>query len=361
MDKRFVQELVNREVIVAAEVGEMLGVTRQQINKLVKSGELTPVKSTSVGDLFLKMEINEYIAKKIKSNADKRAVIIGHGITTKTTEYLMNMENRKDIVGVFIYFNRYDAIKDGFFSIREKRMPDTLIVIDAPTFVVRLSNMEEYMFDGYNCGYNGQGPQGAYRFLTNELHIPDKEVELIFCSRYIKFYKDGEQWKVIKEEIKTESEIERNIEESNAKGDFYLYNDNLVMAQQRISRSLIEKKSDPLGFLNKYFSFVPNPVKVTIYSLEAARKTGHHICSTVGERTYQIIIKDESGKELWLDNYVDEHISITRQNCITSILNALDINVDEYKGRKSLPAFLQKIIGLNLIVENYLEFYIEKK
>lgn len=76
-----------------------------------------------------------------------------------------------------------------------------------------------------------------------------------------------------------------------------------------------------------------------------AIKTGHYINSSVGETIYQIVIEDVSGRELWLNNYVDENTPIHRQETIGEILRKLDFDIVEGSKKQSV---LKKLLRKSL-------------
>ena len=69
MDRDFLKKIVNDEVLFMNEVATELNITKQGVSNLVSRGQLTPVKTTSTGNLFLKMDVEEY--KKQKQYARK--------------------------------------------------------------------------------------------------------------------------------------------------------------------------------------------------------------------------------------------------------------------------------------------------
>ncbi|MCC9020913.1 helix-turn-helix domain-containing protein [Bacillus nakamurai] len=46
-------QFIQKEVLTAAETGELLGVTRQRLSALVSSGKLNPIKKVGTVSLFL--------------------------------------------------------------------------------------------------------------------------------------------------------------------------------------------------------------------------------------------------------------------------------------------------------------------
>ncbi|UOF90743.1 helix-turn-helix domain-containing protein [Fodinisporobacter ferrooxydans] len=58
--RRYIAE----QVLTTTEVTEMLGVTRQMVNKLVKGDKLHPFKSSGAISLFFKTDVEKYLKSK---------------------------------------------------------------------------------------------------------------------------------------------------------------------------------------------------------------------------------------------------------------------------------------------------------
>ena len=105
--------------------------------------------------------------------------------------------------------------------------------------------------------------------------------------------------------------------------------------------------------MNSNLSFISYAKRITIYPRNLAIKTGHYINSSVGETIYQIVIEDVSGRELWLNNYVDENTPIHRQDTIGEILRKLDFDiVEDYKKQGVLKRTIKEIFERKIDVLN---------
>lgn len=354
MRSNLLREQIRREVYFSSEAADYLNVSRQQINNIVKSGSLTPIKVSASGSLFLKEDLDVYANKKNIENLFMSKDIIGGGITRISKKFFFNeMKDYERITEVFVYFNVYDAINDGFYTTFEYPQRDVLMKIKAPTMVIRYDNMEEFWFDGFNAGYGGEGPHGTQEVLK-ELGVDPEYTKLVFSSQWVKYFKENDKWRVVyqsRQEAESGTGWQNNLE---LYAKIYSFNQNLVMIQDNYNKSWIEY--EPENFLKAYFCFVPSPDNVTIYTREMAKQTGHYKCSTVDETYYQLVIKDRSGRELWINYFIDETISIKRQSSLMNILKALEIDISEEK-RKGLPTFLKNLLGLNLMVNDYITLY----
>ena len=80
--------------------------------------------------------------------------------------------------------------------------------------------------------------------------------------------------------------------------------------------------------LFKSLYFVPNPVSVEFLSEKDAMSTGHYQ-TLYGETVlFQIVIKDISDRELWL-NYPFDKISQKKQHNMRELLSALGVRIEE--------------------------------
>lgn len=354
MGNEYLREQIKREVYFTSEAAEYLNISRQQINNIVKNGGITPIKSTTGGMIFLKEDLDNYSNKKSIENLFVPKKIIGDGVTRRSTKFfLQEMKDYENIVEVFAYFNTYDAINDGFYTTTETPKRDHVMRIEAPTMVIRYENMDEFWFDGFNAGYGGEGPHGTYDVLIR-LGVPKEEAELVFVSNWVKYFKEGEKWRVINEfrDLRKEYDAEREwIYDMDLNARICSYNQNLVMVQYHYRKSWIE--DEPEKFLKKYFYFVPMPVSVTLYTKEMAKATGHYICSTMGETYYQVVVKDISGRELWLEHYVDANTPINQQSSLANVLKALEIEIPDEK-EKGLSFFIKKMLGTKIMINDYI-------
>lgn len=354
MKSNLLREQIRREVYFSSEAANYLNVSRQQINNIVKSGGLTPIKVSAGGSLFLKEDLDAYANKKSIENLFVSKNIIGDGVTRISKKFFFDeMKDYERITEIFAYYNSNDAINDGFYTTFEYPQRNLLMKLKAPTMIIRYDNLDEYWFDGFNSGYGGEGPHGTYDVLK-ELGVDKKDAELVFTCQWVKYFKEDGKWRVMyqhRNEAESENEWQCDF---GFHAEIYSFNQNLVMIQQEYNKSWIE--DEPVNFLKSYFHFVPVPVSVTIYSREKAKQTGHYICSTVNEIYYQLVIKDRSGRELWINHFIDESTPIKGQSSLMNILEALEINIPEEK-RKGLPTFVKSLLRSNLKVNDYITLY----
>lgn len=355
MQRQFIAGIVRDEVMTASEVADLLGVTRQQLVNLEKKKRLLPVVQKKGINLYIKCDVEEY--QKIKSKAQTiiPQPVIGHGVTQKCYDHIKNeLPNKGNIEAIFIYFNYIDAIMDGFYTTYEIAKRDQLMKLNVPTFIVKYSNLNEVWYEGLNCGYGGTGPHGSVDVLTKFFDVPKEIAEQVFYAKYMKLYREGAKWRCIcdiREAYKNDGKSTYEIESFKSVSKIMLFNNKLVLLQEKSSRYWNEDEAR--NFLNSNLSFISYAKRITIYPRDLAIKTGHYINSSVGETIYQIVIEDVSGRELWLNNYVDENTPIHRQDTIGEILRKLDFDVvEDYKKQGVLKRTIKEIFERKIDVLN---------
>ena len=355
MQRQFIAGIVRDEVMTASEVADLLGVTRQQLVNLEKKKRLLPVVQKKGINLYIKCDVEEY--QKIKSKAQTiiPQPVIGHGVTQKCYDHIKNeLPNKGDIEAIFIYFNYIDAIMDGVYTTYEIAKRDQLMKLNVPTFIVKYSNLNEVWYEGLNCGYGGTGPHGSVDVLTKFFDVPKEIAEQVFYAKYMKLYREGAKWRCIcdiREAYKNDGKSTYEIESFKSVSKIMLFNNKLVLLQEKSSRYWNEDEAR--NFLNSNLSFISYAKRITIYPRDLAIKTGHYINSSVGETIYQIVIEDVSGRELWLNNYVDENTPIHRQDTIGEILRKLDFDVvEDYKKQGVLKRTIKEIFERKIDVLN---------
>lgn len=151
-------ELFNRyikeKMLFTSEVCKILGVSRQQVSNLVKQGKLIPLKENPNASIFLKSDTDAYIAEKMSWNIHCRNEIIGNGNTFHSRKHFDLIEKlHGEITELHLYFHSQDAMFDGYYTLQGRYQRDTLLGLEAPTCVMKLTNGKEYWYDGFNCGY----------------------------------------------------------------------------------------------------------------------------------------------------------------------------------------------------------------
>ena len=316
---------IERDILFTSEVAELLNVTKQHINNLVSKGQMVPIKQNRAGNLFLRSEVENYRNKNMSKNILYPKKIFG-GNTGDAIKYIEEEIPHDSIESIFVYFNKELAIKDGSYTylstLNNFYCHNVVIPLTAPDCVIRLNDGQELFINGVNCGYGGTGPNGTIDILKHlNIDIPEN---IIFSSSVVKIFKNDEGW-----EYYNLSKAEDDLMDLGAnfrqkmelEGKICKYNDTLVLLQN--SGDKFQRETKPEDFIRKYSYFIPEPVKVTFLSRDEAIKTGHVLNTYKGDEYYQIIITDISGRELWLDFYVDDNKSIKKQPELVELLEEL--------------------------------------
>ena len=103
MDNKILKKEIEKNILVATEVADLLKVSRQNIAHLVKTGQLPILRKIPNGYLFFKGDVDEYIMKKNIGFEYETREIYGHGSTYQSLEYFKNnLAHKKNIDSIYI-------------------------------------------------------------------------------------------------------------------------------------------------------------------------------------------------------------------------------------------------------------------
>jgi len=324
------KEYISSNICTTTEASEFLGLTRQMITIYVNQGRLVPLKSTSSGAIFYKpdlVKLNEerYKERKLINEKTERQ-IYGYGNTGQSLESFDAMvTDKQSVTSVRLYFNETDAIEDGFYFAPD--MCDaTPTPVLGPTCVVKLNNGDELWFGGFNCGYNGTGPHGSMTILQQIGVDEDMAIQLQRAA-VIEFFKECDSWDYQILKLRDLNTHDDSLLLHDMMSHYYLYNGNLVLAFHDYGRFVRAWDALPEQLLEVNHRFIPNPVAAEILSKEYAISSGHYMINFGSQTLFQVVLKDISGKEIWLPCRVDENVPVTRQDSIKDILRKCGINI----------------------------------
>lgn len=344
------EDYVERNVLSTTEVSEILKVSRQRLSALVKEGTLTPVKKMPQVMLFLRQDIENYLVRKkmgTETYSKRRNIpIFDHsGITQKSVSfYEKHINELNGIDSLFSYFVSLDAAIAGFYSI-DIEYPNGLAEIEIPHLVIRDIVGKELWLGGCNCGYGGEGPHGTFSILKNlrdsgnlKLKYTDEELEKLVYNQVIYIFS-------------TDDGAETNFRMSDInefQSDFakpYYFRDHLVLLQ--CQTSWVYQDKNPIGLIEQYNAFIPDPVEVIVFpTIEAAKENGYVGPNKFSRKddVYRIIIKDSSGRELWLCPYIDDNESVYKQNVVLDILKSCRFNFQFDKAPLKIQDWLRRAL-----------------
>lgn len=325
------KEYVKANIYTTNEASEFIGVTRQMLINYVNQGKLEPLKLMSNGPVFYKpdlVKLNEerYKERKIVNSKPERK-IYGKGNTRESLEWFNKIVLEKDkVASVRLYFEEEEAIQDGFYCMSESGYSDLPIPVQGPNCIIKYKSGDEVWFGGFNCGYMGTGPNGSVKILT-ELGVDEKMSKELYGASVIEFYKDDEAWnyQIIRlRELETKNNM---FHMQKISSDYYFYDGNLVLAFRNSGTLFRFSDEVPEEFIEINNTFIPKPVSAEILTKEYAINSGHYVINFGQQTLFQIVLKDMSGKEIWMPCVVEENVPVTRQDNIKEILRKFGIEI----------------------------------
>lgn len=351
--KDYKHYVVEHDVMTPAEVGELLGVSRQQVSNLVSRGKLPVAKSVPGCTLFLRDDVEEYLINRKKINTISPKDIFS-GSTHRCIDYVRSLPTPSSIGAVFLFFNPEDAINAGFYTTSEVAKKDVLSEIRAPQCVLKYDDLTEVWIHGITCGYTGTGPNGAYKMLTEILGVAPKLAEAVYKYKKINFIRDFPEWICNADDGLYPSVKERL--DQIPMGDlaaYYLFNGNIIVLRNHVQVQWLY--DDAAQFVQSQLAFVGTPSSVTLMDRETCYTTGHFIASTTGDKIYPVIVKGVSGREVWLDINVNETIALKEQQTVMDLLAQFDIRFPDNEVGK-LPNFLAQFFNRPVYLKKSISF-----
>lgn len=349
------RDFIKHNVLTSSEVAELLKTTRQRISAIVKSGELEPIKQTSQGMLFLRSDIEAYKKKKelgyvLSFKNTFEPIYDRSGTTKKSVEFFKeNIHKLDEIQSIFIFFDEIDSAIGNFFIASDLLKIGELRHIETPHLIIKDINGQELWLGGCNCGYGGTGPHGSKQILSllrdsNKLknfNYTDEKIKEILYHRVVNILIDS----VGNTDVITRKSL---VDETSTNGyvtaSLYLFRNNLVLLQD--SHSIWNKNDKyPLEVIEKYRAFIPCPQEIIVYpTKEHARDSGYIGLDRgyLDEEVYRLIIRDSTGRELWLNPIIDNDKPIYQQNNICELLNycGFDLKIKENNTNSKLFTWL---------------------
>lgn len=332
-----IRAIIRDNALTTAEVSDILQVGKARIAKLVESGELTPIKQTTQGNLYLKAEVENYKKNK-KYGTDIDDKIVGplfdnEGNTRGSLAfYRQHISEFEDIIAIYIFFNDSDAALNNFYIPSNRYYYGDLRFCNVAHMVLRDSSGKEMWLGGCNCGYGGEGPHGSAQILKdlrdrgmlNRTQFSDEYIENLIYYRVIRMYQDDEDsntWVI-------NTEKESLLPFIDTGGHVYDYGNNLVFIMDPGNMW----NGNAAEILQSYHNFLPNPVEVRVFpELEMAREAGY-VCyrnNAINQTAvYNVIIYDSSNRQIWLrTNNVGKNIYKNPE--VKEILSECGFEVEE--------------------------------
>lgn len=354
MDTETLRLFLKNNLLFSSEAAQILGVSRPTITNLKNAGELLCVSESSKGDLYLLQDIMKYKQKRDGIQAFLPPEPLFHSTASQLNSKWLQESIRKmgRVEQIHIYFEDKDAILDGFFYVSQTSQYGKLSFVYAPRFILIDEYKKQLWLSCATAGYTGAGSRTSERILKKlpeiaGIQIPPLSEEMIyqlFEHRRVKYLLQQDDWEVIGEDSLFQPRRLGIKEEFPAR--FYWYDDRLVLLQEDSFRG---DKSDALQLLQHYARFIPNPIAFVYYpNIELAME--HDRFDPLAREglhkvIYRLIIRDLSGRELWLIPQIEENVTFSRQQSVHELLKycGFDMQAVNDKSRFSnwINAFIQ--------------------
>lgn len=329
-------------LLTTSEVSEMLQVSRQRVVDLVKSGKLEPVKQSTQGYIFLRADVENLKMKGIDIEFRVPRFVELSGTTRVSVAFFEeNISKMKEINTISIYFDPLDAAYDNFY-LPNGRYYGNLQQVITPHMVLRDTEGTEMWLGGCNCGYYGEGPHGSAAILKR-LGFTEQQIAPVFTYRIVKYFlEEGEIEIITSDSSFDKKSSHQNTHPIDDHALLFFMNDHLVLIQEDTYRT------DTISLLRRYRKFAPNPTEVLILTDEQAKSFGYQIPPLPGTRTYgtqiyNVIIRDSSGREIWLHANISKK-PLSRQEPLIRILEECGLQLPERTFLSDLSSWLNVII-----------------
>lgn len=323
------KQFLGRNVLFTQEVAEKLNVSRQRVSKLSKEGKLVPFKSNANGAIYLWRDVLEYMEEKgitPRYEYPRKPRFLCHNSGTyRNVEYAKtHLLEMKEIERVSIYFEEIDAAVENYFFISDEYSHGDLRFLEVPHMVLVDVNGDEMWLPGCNCGYGGTGPSGSEDVLKI-IGVPKELQEYVCKYPVVKYVKnESGEWEV--NYRKSDFDF-RSGGYDRAHAHMYWHQGRLTLLQDKSDRH-----SDSRCVLEQYWAFIPHPVEYRLFATnEQAIGNGYFdpgYRSAYYGGAYKLIIRDYSGRQLWLDPYVENGKNLKKQLAVRDILEICGFELD---------------------------------
>lgn len=351
MNRDDLKYFLSQNLLTTAQATEVLGMSKQLLAHYVKNGTIEPILETTQGYLYLKSDLDRFNQERIKmlfcdEKDDQNVLFCTRGVTHICENFFF--ENRcflGDITCVSIFFESFDAIINGNYrkAATNEMMPG-MCSLEVPHMVIRDTAGKEIWLTSCNCGYGGTGPNGSKRILE-KIGVPATLSENVYYHDILHFFWDVDSGWQVRYEKSHIREYETSIPQykvNNFYADIVLHDDNLILMEKSHHYHFFDR--DPKIFLEKYSQFVPNPIRIMLLTIEQAKQLGYVDYRKFGDaQAYNLIVKDSSGRELWLTIDVDDNRPFTKQYTLLDLLTRCGF---ELSTTDTLPDRIKKWLGL---------------
>ncbi|PGL78059.1 hypothetical protein CN931_23895 [Bacillus sp. AFS054943] len=289
-------ESINQNLLTSTDAANLLNVSKQRLGVIARKHNLQTALKTTQGKFYFRSDILDILRNGTNIANIKTSPIIfdtDSNIYNAVTELEKHKNKLDEIVQILVYHHRLDALLDGFYTICEDDL-DIKKRILSPRFVIRDINGQELWFNGFACGNEGIVTTITTKVIESLGVDAQLAKKITTNTKSIQFIKENKnKFNVILNK--------ENIINTHCYSTVPLYLNNRIIFLQD-EQKLFNHLDDLTNTLNHYYSIVPNIKEIVLLkSKESALSIGYSRFNEEGHKTiYQIILRDQSNKELWL-------------------------------------------------------------
>lgn len=327
MNNEFKAQII-QNIMTTVEVANFLGVTKQMISILVRENKLPYLKEFKNGFIFFKPDVISYKNKfATERNSDIELYFTGH--SPSTLNYALNWcEKAGELETIELYFWNFEALLDGYYFVNNDNLPNLPNNISLPTCVITSKRNKKLFVNGFNCGYPGTGPRFSSEFINKITNLRDMD-RIIASNQIIKFFNNGTEWNYNCPNSRFPHNYSVDKNRIDTLFHFKSINKNIVVAQKRTTNFDLS----PTDFLSLAKLFIPNPQKMYFFKThKEAKENGYFLINNkLDENIYRIVIIDQNGNQLWLNEYSDAMLSLENNTSIKKLIEASGFEIPKVK------------------------------
>lgn len=351
---------LKRNLLFTHEVAFKLNKSKQTVLNLQHTGELVPVKSMANSNVYLWEDVLAYMDKAGLLRVSKPnlpAFMCESSTSGKNVMFAKeHLPLMKKIVRVSVYSERIDAALENYYLVSDRQRQGDLVGVDVPLMILHDEAGQEMWLPGCGCGYRGAGPNASIRVLSLIDGISEADSKLVNNHRIVKYIRNEDNaWDVygvdshfgLTEDSNTYDDV---LEHRRINAKLFSHRDGLTLIQDKTDY-LMHDKSPEQRVLEKFSAFIPNPIEFTLFlSYEQAIERGyydpyHHYGHGQSGQAYRLIIKDVSGRQLWLDPNMEENKHLSRQPHLLPLLQACGFEISEETLDEKLKGWFKAILN----------------
>lgn len=331
MKENIYRKFLARNILLTHEVAERLNISRQRMSILRKEGELIPVKSTSNGSVYLLQDLMQYMERKgllpaYENRRQPKFICESSNPMDNVNYFKENIKQMGEVERVSIFFEAMDAAIENYFLVLDEDRYGELTVLSIPYMIIADVNGEEMWLYGCSCGYPGAGPNASVDILKG-LGLADKLVKNVFKYPLVKYIKnDAGKWEV--HARGTDFASYRQDKYREARANMYWHQGRLTLIQEDRGEG-----SKSIDVLERYWAFIPNPTEYILFA-DDIQAVDHGFYNPIGQSrsgtgAYRLIIRDYTGRQLWLNPQIAEDRNFDKQSELRDILEACGFAIEE--------------------------------